>query len=159
LNVVLPLFLAGLAKNASTESGAESLNDALQKDHDGSVFNQLDDVLQNPGSFKAEKIIQHVFGENQNNILSYIGANRHINTDKAQELLSKTAPLLMGALGQIQKEENLDAQGLALQLNEGVSHYNPLLTMLDSNKDGQIHDDILRSIWNFIKKMFGREVV
>ncbi len=41
LNAALPALLGGLAKNASTPSGAQQLDSALQRDHDGSLLDNL----------------------------------------------------------------------------------------------------------------------
>jgi len=39
--MAMPLLMGAMAKNSSTEQGAESLNNALDK-HDGSVLDNLD---------------------------------------------------------------------------------------------------------------------
>ncbi|HEX2640831.1 MAG TPA: DUF937 domain-containing protein, partial [Pyrinomonadaceae bacterium] len=37
IQAALPMLVNGLANNASTPQGAESLNNALEQDHDGSI--------------------------------------------------------------------------------------------------------------------------
>ncbi|HRY61596.1 MAG TPA: DUF937 domain-containing protein, partial [Candidatus Fermentibacter sp.] len=41
LSTVLPLLITALAKNSSEPAGASSLHKALQKDHDGSILEDL----------------------------------------------------------------------------------------------------------------------
>ena len=41
IQAALPMILGGLANNASTPQGAESLNQALEQDHDGSMMDDI----------------------------------------------------------------------------------------------------------------------
>ena len=41
IQAALPMLVNGLANNASTPQGAESLNNALEQDHDGSILDNL----------------------------------------------------------------------------------------------------------------------
>src|SRR5471030_1213227 len=41
IQAALPMLLNGLANNASTPAGAQSLNDTLQQHHDGSILDNL----------------------------------------------------------------------------------------------------------------------
>lgn len=44
----VPLLLQALARNASTDDGAQSLYTALREDHDGSVLNDIGGVAKSP---------------------------------------------------------------------------------------------------------------
>ncbi len=41
IQAALPMILGGLANNAATPTGAESLNSALDRDHDGGLLGNL----------------------------------------------------------------------------------------------------------------------
>src|ERR1044071_5596635 len=50
VQIGVPLILTALARNASQPQGAESLHQAINNDHDGSIFNNLMGYLGNPQS-------------------------------------------------------------------------------------------------------------
>ena len=58
----LPAMLAALGKNAGTEKGAEELNNALEKKHDGSILDNLSGYLSNPDLKDGAGILNHLFG-------------------------------------------------------------------------------------------------
>ena len=41
IQMALPMLINGLANNASTPEGAQSLNNALEQDHNGGILNNL----------------------------------------------------------------------------------------------------------------------
>ncbi len=41
VQMAVPLILSALARNASQPGGAESLHEAINNDHDGSIFDNL----------------------------------------------------------------------------------------------------------------------
>ena len=47
VDVGIPLLLSALTRNASSPEGAQSLSDALARDHDGSVLQHKEEVVQN----------------------------------------------------------------------------------------------------------------
>lgn len=68
------------------------------------------------------------------------------------------APLVMGAIGRQQQENGLDPQGLSQYLGDQqqqVQNADPglmgaLNSMLDSNRDGSVADDLSRIAGNFL---------
>ena len=57
--------MAALARNASTTEGAASLQQALVKDHDGSILEHVTDFLGNPEAANGAGILRHVLGHQQ----------------------------------------------------------------------------------------------
>ena len=49
-----------MARNTSNQQGAESLHNALQKDHDGSILDNLGGFLNNAQSGPGAGILRHV---------------------------------------------------------------------------------------------------
>ena len=69
IQAALPMILGGLANNAATPQGAESLNSALERDHDGSLLGNLGGLAVIFGGQEAARkqrqggILGHIFGK------------------------------------------------------------------------------------------------
>ena len=158
LEAALPAMLVALNKNTGTEKGAEALNNALEK-HDGSILNNLSGYLSNPDLKDGTGILNHLFGNQTTNIANAISQSSGLDTNGSMKMLQMLAPIVLGALGQQKKENNLDAGGLnaltsmlsgTLGGNEKASGIMGLVTnMLDANKDGNVVDDIMGMVGNF----------
>lgn len=158
LEAALPAMLAALNKNTGTEKGAEALNNALEK-HDGSILNNLSGYLSNPDLKDGTGILNHLFGNQTTNVANAISQSSGLDTNGSMKMLQMLAPIVLGALGQQKKENNLDAGGLnaltsmlsgTLGGNEKASGIMGLVTnMLDGNKDGNVVDDIMGMVGNF----------
>jgi len=110
--VGLPMILAGMAKNASANEGAESLNKALDKHVNSSVVDDPSELASDSTAQDGNKIINHVFGSNSGDIMDTIASK--IGTDKQsiQRLMVILAPIAMAYLARQKKQDNLDAAGV-----------------------------------------------
>nr|WP_314080725.1 DUF937 domain-containing protein [uncultured Leptotrichia sp.] len=152
----LPAILAAVNKNANNSEKAEGLNNALNQ-HDGSVLNNLGNYLQNPDLKDGAGILNHLLGGNTQNVANAISQSSGLDTQGSLKMLETLAPLVLGVLGQQKKENNLDAQGisdLTSKLSsslEGASGIMGMITnFLDSNKDGNVMDDLTGMIGKFL---------
>ena len=158
----LPAMLAALNKNTGTEEGAKSLNQALETKHDGSVLNNLEGYLKNPDLKDGAGILNHLFGAQTSNVAQAVSASSGLSQEGSIKMLQMMAPLVLGVLGQQKKENNLDAKGVGnltsmfasnLTSNKNVSGIMGTVTnMLDSNKDGNVVDDLLGLAGKFLGK-------
>ena len=158
----LPAMLAALNKNTGTEEGAKSLNQALETKHDGSVLNNLEGYLKNPDLKDGAGILNHLFGAQTSNVAQAVSASSGLSQEGSVKMLQMMAPLVLGVLGQQKKENNLDAKGVGnltsmfasnLTSNKNVSGIMGTVTnMLDSNKDGNVVDDLLGLAGKFLEK-------
>lgn len=158
----LPTILEALGKNTSTAEGAEALDRALEK-HDGAILSNMPGYLNNPDLKDGMGILGHLFGGNTQNVASAVSKASGINLDGSTKLLQILAPLVMGTLGQVKKETNLSASGLngiitmataALKAQNGDTNglMSALGGILDSNKDGNVADDLLNLAGSFFGK-------
>jgi len=158
VQIGVPLILAALARNASQPEGAERLHQAVN-DHDGSIFNNLGSYLGNPQSANGAGILGHVFGGEQSAIANNLAGATGMDQGSAGNLLETLAPLVMGAVGQAQQQNGLDANGLSNMLStqqqEAQTNAPDVMgmlgSMLDQNKDGSSMDDLQRMAASFFK--------
>lgn len=113
VEAALPLLLSALAQNAQSEQGAQSLANALARDHDGSVLNNLDAVLSGSRISDGDGIVRHVLGSQRGQVEQ--GLSQQLGLDGGS-LLKILAPIVLGQLGQTQRQQGLDAGQLANQL-------------------------------------------
>ncbi len=162
LSAALPLLVTALAKNASSPQGAQSLHQALQKDHDGGVLDDVMGFLGGGGSSRAADgagILKHVLGQQQPVVQQGISKASGLDTGSVAQLLQLAAPLVMGALGKATQQQGLDANGLSQFLGgqkQAVQQQSPdmmgmLGGLLDQNNDGSVVDDVFR----MAGKLFG----
>jgi hypothetical protein len=159
VQVAVPLILAALARNANQPQGAESLHQAINNDHDGGIFNNLMGYLSNPQSGNGAGILGHIFGGQQPTIQNNLAQATGLDQGAAGGLLETLAPLVMGAVGQTQQQQGLDASGLSNLLNSQQQEaqatapgaMSMLNSMLDQNNDGSAMDDLQRMASGFFK--------
>lgn len=159
VQIAVPLIVAALARNASQPQGAESLHDAVAKDHDGGIFDNLMGYLGNPQSANGAGILGHVFGSQRPAIENNLAQATGMDQSSAGGLLETLAPIVMGTLGKTQQENGLDADGLSnlliTQQQEAQATapdaMGMLSSMLDQNKDGNTMDDLQRMAANIFK--------
>lgn len=110
LAVAAPLVISYLRKKSQDTKEAEALNNALDKDHDGSI---LDDVSQaDARQAEGGSILNHVFGNDKQNVENQLSQNTGISIDKIGPILAMLAPVIMGYIGKEKQQNNVGAGGL-----------------------------------------------
>ena len=98
LAVAAPLVISYLRKKSQEDPNeAEALNNALDKDHDGSILDnpaQVEARVQEGGS-----ILDHIFGGQKAQVENQLSQNTGISMDKIGPVLAMLAPLIMGYIG------------------------------------------------------------
>ncbi|HJY12613.1 MAG TPA: DUF937 domain-containing protein [Flavobacterium sp.] len=110
LAVATPLVISYLRNKSQDAKEAEALNNALDKDHDGSILDdtsQLDNRQDEGGS-----ILSHVFGNQKNTVENQLSQNTGISIDKIGPILAMLAPVIMGYIGKEKQQNNVGAGGL-----------------------------------------------
>jgi hypothetical protein len=159
VQLAVPLIVAALARNAARPDGAQELHQAINNDHDGSIFDNIMGYLENPQDANGAGILGHVFGGQQTSIQNNLAQATGMDQSAAGGLLETLAPLVMGAVGQTQQQNGLDVSGLSTMLNnqqeEAQTNAPDVMSMLgsrlDQNKDGSAVDDLQRLAANFFK--------
>lgn len=167
-NGVVSTLVAALSKNASSSDGSNALLSALDRDHDGSIFDDLSgfiggqNVPVNNRAANGAGIVQHVLGAKQSNVTEMISKMSGLDSNKISQLLITLAPVVMGALGKAKKQTpQHDRAGIPELLQRSVrseqnksTEANLLTRILDADGDGSIMDDIA----DFgLKAIFGKK--
>ena len=170
IQAALPALISGLANNASSPEGAESLNTALEQDHDGSVLDNLGGLAGTifgggqeaapPPAMNGGGILGHILGDKQDTVAEDVSQKSGISMSQVIQILMFIAPLVMAYLGRQKQQQGVGADGLGgilggllgggqAQTQQQVqpqSSSNSILdmatNMLDSDKDGSVIDDL-----------------
>jgi hypothetical protein len=149
IQAALPMLLGGLATNSANEQGAASLVGALERDHDGSILDNLGGFLNDPSSGQGAGILGHIFGGSQRTIEDGVSQASGLDMGKVGPLLMMLAPIVMGALGRTQREQGVGAGDLAgllggatQQVGAGSGLLGVLSSVLDRDRDGTAIDDV-----------------
>ncbi len=163
---IVSTLIGALANNASTQEGASSLFNAVEKDHDGSILDNMMDFLQpekqNPVSDRTANglgILNHLLGDKQGGMAEAISKLSGLDTQSVGSLMQTLAPVVMGMIGKQRQQNNLDTGGLMNLLNnerqiaqQQENEMSPFMRLLDMDGDGSVIDDVGGLISKFMKK-------
>jgi hypothetical protein len=167
--MALPMLIGGLAQNTAQPEGAQALGRALERDHDGSVLENVSAFLgggQPATQARATDgagILGHVFGQRQSAVADGIGKATGMNSDQTRRLLTMLAPIVLGYLGSRMRQKQLEPQQIGAELQQEraqITEQAPGMAgvfgnLLDRNKDGSITDDIARMAPNILGGLLG----
>ncbi|MGZ4778635.1 MAG: DUF937 domain-containing protein [Thermoanaerobaculia bacterium] len=148
ISMALPVLLGGLSKNAANAEGAAALDSALTA-HDGSILDNVGALLGSGGIGAA--ILTHILGSRRAPVEQGVGRASGMNAQQVGQLLMMLAPLVMGVLGRMKRQDGIGAERLPEVLGQAsldMTRQSPaagdLSRILDSDHDGQIADDVAR---------------
>ena len=154
---IMSSLVTALAKNASTPEGAASLNNALERDHDGSLLDSLGDMFgggqvaqSHARAANGAGILNHLLGNNQGGVIDMVSKMSGLNSSKTGSMMTMLAPMVMSMLGKHKRQQGLDIGGIANMLSGSVDSQrqagNPIMDMatrfLDQDGDGSMIDDV-----------------
>lgn len=151
VSTAVPLLLGQLQRNAAG-GGASGLLSALDRDHDGSVLDDLAGFLGSGPSASGGRALDHIFGGKKETIESAVARSSGLGSGQVQQLLAMLAPLVLGALGKAwNRSPATGGGGLADLLGGAVGQMQKqnsgvgglLGGLLDADGDGSVVDDLL----------------
>ncbi len=162
ITLAMPLLIGALNRNASTSDGAEALTGALQRDHDGSI---LEDLLGNLSNKKTvddgSAILGHVFGDKRGGFEQNISRSSGLDTETTVQLVSMLAPVVLGVLGQMRHKETMDPQGVASLLQDerqtAESAVPGMASFLDMDGDGDITEEVVSLGANLLSSFLSKK--
>lgn len=162
VSAALPALLGALHRNSSTPHGEAALGAALDRDHDGSILDNLGSLLGGGPSSSDVRSLGHIFGQREGNVADAVASRSGLDRGQVMQILAMLAPLVLGALSRARQRGGApagagaggsggglgDILGAALgQLRQGGGGGGGLGSilggMLDRNHDGSFLDDIL----------------
>jgi hypothetical protein len=165
IQMALPALINGLANNAATPQGAESLNNALEQ-HDGGILDNLGGLGgiasailgggQSSPQLNAGGILGHILGGSQSNVTQQISNQSGLGMGQVAQILMMLAPIVMGYLGRQKQQNNLDAGGLSQMLGQQQQQIQQapqggfLSSILDRDGDGSSMDDIASMAFKYM---------
>ena len=162
---VFSTLVGGLANNANS-GGANAILSALDKNHDGSV---LDDVMGlisgqmgGQGATNGAGIVQYILGGQQSNAAQMVSQASGIAPNGVMDLMVKLAPMVMGALGQQKQQQGFSADGLVGFLSNQVQQNGGTFMQmasqfLDKNNDGNVTDDLMNMGSQLLGGLFNKK--
>lgn len=176
IQYALPALINGLANNASTPAGAESLNNALDQDHSGGgvldnlgglagmIFGGQQEAAPPPRQADAGGILGHILGANQGAVAQDVSNKSGLGLGQVAQILMFLAPIVMSYLGKQKQEQNVGADGLggllggllgggqaqAAPQSSGNAMIDMASNMLDSDRDGSAMDDIASMAFKYM---------
>lgn len=172
--MALPALINGLANNASTPEGAQSLDTALEQDHGGGgVLDNLGGLAgmifgggqQAPPPRQADAggILGHILGGSQGQVAQEVSQKSGLGMGQVAQILMFLAPIVMSYLGKRKQEQGVGADGLggllggllggpqpAQQQSSGNAMVDMASNMLDSDRDGSSLDDIASMAYKYM---------
>ncbi len=155
----VPILMKALSKNASTPEGANALENALKRDHDDSVLDNLSGYLENPKTDEGSKIINHILGKKRTPVEQYVSKSSGLSTSSVDSLLSSVAPLIMGALAGKNKSSSSNIGSILSGVTNEIERADSgkeqsiIEQLLDRDNDGSIIDDVTDMGMSFLGKV------
>ena len=173
---IFATLMNAVSHNASTPEGAGGLMAALDRDHDGSILNDLGGFLsgavqpQNPNTANGTGILNHLLGDKQETAAETISKSSGIDTGKILSMMATLAPVVLGMLGKVKAQSPavpqqaqqqggglLDfIQGATNTVNQQTSTSSIFTKLLDKDGDGSVIDDVAEmGVKSIFGKLFG----
>ncbi len=146
MSAALPLLLGALGRNSASPEGASALFNAVSKDHDGSILDDLAGHLRDPQAGPGDGILRHVLGGKRNAVEAGVSKATGMPSESVGRMLVMLAPVVMGALGKAQRQQGMNARGLAGLLGQehkalgrtAGPQMGALSRLLDADGDGDL---------------------
>jgi hypothetical protein len=160
VGMALPMILGALDRNTSSASGAKALTGALKRDHDGSILNNLPQALMAPETLDdGAKILGHVLGDRRGQVVNSVSRATKTDSEQVLKAFALLAPVVLGAVGQVQRKKKLNAKGVSTLLREErrtvETTSSGLTQLLDFDGDGDVSEEIVSLGSNLLGGLFG----
>ncbi|MGD9676955.1 MAG: DUF937 domain-containing protein [Vulcanibacillus sp.] len=153
----MPAILQALGRNASTSEGAAALVSALDQHQDENV-DDVQGFLSSVNTDDGAKMLQHIFVGNNDRVQNNLAKQTGLDMGQVSGIMAQLTPLLLGALAQKKKQQNLDPSEITgvltglMEQGDNGGLMGMVTNLLDSDNDGSIVDDVGSLLKGFLKK-------
>jgi hypothetical protein len=155
----LNTLISALAKNVQQPGGAQSLYNAVERDHDGGGlldnlmgFLSGDQQVQNNRSVDGLGILMHLLGNKTTGSVDMLSRMSGMDKNKTARLLITLAPVVLSALGKMKQQKQVQQPEQMQRLvrdtyeeqerNDQNPSINLISRFLDTNNDGDIKNEL-----------------
>ncbi|MEM8526077.1 MAG: DUF937 domain-containing protein [Bacteroidota bacterium] len=154
----LNTLIGALAKNINKPGGAQSLFNAVERDHEGGgILDNLLGVLtgqdqsQSSRSMDGLGIMMHLLGDRTRGSVDMLSKMSGMDRNKSARLLITLAPVVLSALGKMKSKNRLDQGGMQNVIQDTVrqqheNNSNPTMNLitrfLDQDNDGNVTNEL-----------------
>ena len=153
LALAMPLLMAAMRRNVQSQDGAQSLLQALNDKHDGSILENLGGFfgggVNEEQKTDGNKILGHILGAKRPAVENTLSRKSGLDMRTVTEILRVAAPLVLGILAKEKKQKDVHSPGGLESLLGGLlggsssgNSQGSLESILDADGDGSIMDDI-----------------
>jgi len=155
LGALLPALAAGFKRNASSQSGLDSLIGALSGGQHGQYLDDIQSLGRPETVDDGNGILGHVFGSKQvsREVAQRASAQSGVGPDILKQMLPVVATVVMGAMAKKQFGGASAQPGPGPQLGGqggGGGLLDMLTPMLDADRDGSMVNDVIGMIGKFM---------
>ena len=166
------ILMNALARNARQQQGRASLEAALEKDHDGSILDDVAGFINGSSSFNNSRaangagILKHVLGGKQSGAIDALAQMSGLNKGQSADMLVKLAPIVLGMLGRQKRSAPAAGAGgidlssilgqAAGNMTKKTGQASLIESLLDQDGDGSIQDEVANVGINLLKGLFKR---
>lgn len=112
-------ILGGLANNTAQEGGLSSLAGALDRDHDGSILDDLAGMVGGMMGGQSQDratngagILGHVLGGQQEVVAEQVSQSSGLSMGQVMKLMPVLAPIVLGVLGKMRSQDGFQMSDL-----------------------------------------------
>ena len=116
--IAVPLIIMYLKNKSEDADEAESLNNALDKDHNGSILNNPAEAMEKES--EGNSILEHIFGAKKSSVENSLASQTGISMSTIGPLLATLAPLVMGYIGKQKQDSGVSSGGGLSDLLGGI---------------------------------------
>ncbi|MEM7707571.1 MAG: DUF937 domain-containing protein [Pseudomonadota bacterium] len=169
MQMALPVILGQLNRNAQSPDQVGGLAAALDKDHDGSILDNLGGFLSQNPSDRDNRMVDHIFGGRRQAVEKQLSKTSGLDSGAMGKLMANLGPLVMGALSKKRQQaptnDGLGGLGgltdlLKQDRNEADSRskgFSIVDQLLDADGDGDVDaSDLLKRGGGLLGGLFGR---
>ena len=169
---IMTTLMGAMAKKSQGQEGQSFLSNILDKDGDGSILDDVMDMVQSGGQatprnagnslLDGGSLISSLLGGKENSAVDMISNMSGLESGKTNSLMKLIAPMLIGTLTKQRSQNGLDVSNIAGLLTDGFEEQKRndagatglVEKFLDQDGDGSITDDIANIGMKFLGNLF-----